>query len=145
MDYSNITVDECGALANAIVLQAIDDYEKAIAVLATEYHPETLKQEEKIAMEKMRASKMKNDCERFFASAWYSALTTIQPKVIKHGIIDGICNARPVIYNDEKKCYLCDCKSKLPVKKGEKGSPILKCRVCKKYWRAFGEPLEVKE
>ena len=32
MDYSNMTVDECGALANAIVLQAIDDYEKAIAV-----------------------------------------------------------------------------------------------------------------
>ena len=145
MDYSNMTVDEYGALANAIVLQAIYDYEEAIAVLATEYHPETLEQEKKIAMKKMRASNMKNDCEMFFASAWYSTLTTIQPNVIKHGIIDGIRNAKPVIYNEEKKSYLCDCKRKLPVKKGEKGSPILKCRVCKKYWRAFGEPLEVKE
>ena len=142
MDYSNMTVDECGALANAIVLQAIDDYEKAIAVLATEYHPETLKQEQEWAEKRADALKMKMDCERFFSGEWYKKLTTIESEVITNMILDGIHNAEMVVYNEKKKRYLCTCKYKLPVRAAL--VPIIKCRNCRKYWRVFGNPIEVE-
>ena len=139
MEYN---ADGLANLRNGIVIQAVDDYEKAIAILTTDYDPQTKKQEQAWAEKRADALKMKMDCERFFSGEWYKKLTTIEPEVITNMILDGIHNAEMVVYNEKKRGYLCTCKYKLPVRSAL--VPIIKCSNCRKYWRVFGNPIEVE-
>ena len=133
--------------ANAIVLQAVVDYELAIAILSTEYHAETAKDKRKVLDRKVYAEKLKNDCERFFKSDYFDALTKVDESAIRKHIIDGIRNAKMVVYDKEKDCYLCKCGQVLPVRQNKKllGKPVIKCVTCKKYWRVFGDPVELEK
>lgn len=54
-------------LANAIIVQAATDYKWALKVLQ--------KPEKQKADDLMRAELYKSDCERFFASDWFTALS----------------------------------------------------------------------
>ncbi len=58
-------------LANAIILQAVWDYRKALRKLAN-------------GRKNMAAEETKSGCERFFRSGWYKDLTSIDgEKLIK--------------------------------------------------------------
>lgn len=135
-------------LRSAIVLQAVSDYEDSVAILSTEYSPSTLKREQRIAKNKWNSLKMKSDCERFFKSVWYKALTTIDSQLIIKTISDGIQSADRLVRNDKGTRYICTCKSKLNVNRynmtNELGSPVLKCKVCGKYYRVFGKYINVE-
>ena len=134
-------------LANAIVLQAVVDYELAIAILSTEYHADTGRAKRKVLDRKVYAEKLKNDCERFFKSGYFDALTKVDESAIRKHIIDGIRNAKMVVYNEEKDCYFCKCGQVLPVRQNKKlfGKPVIKCVTCKNYWRVFGDPVELEK
>lgn len=56
-------------LANAIILQAVNDYRKALKRL-------------KKNPENKMASYTKKECERFFRSGWYTSLTAINPEML---------------------------------------------------------------
>lgn len=56
-------------LANAIVLQAVKDWRKAV---------KTLKKRPRYAA----AKQMKEECERFFRSEWFEELTSVDGSVI---------------------------------------------------------------
>lgn len=56
-------------LANGIVLQAVKDYRDANKKLARGRKNED-------------ASRMKQECLRFFRSGWFGALTTIDPELL---------------------------------------------------------------
>ena len=56
-------------LANAIVLQAVKDWRKAVKTLKKRPRYEAAKQ-------------MKEDCERFFRSEWFEELTSVDGNVI---------------------------------------------------------------
>ena len=56
-------------LANAIVLQAVKDWRKAVKTLKKHPRYEPAKQ-------------MKEDCERFFRSEWFEELTSVDGSVI---------------------------------------------------------------
>ena len=56
-------------LANAIILQAVKDYRKALKVLR--YNPR-----------KSTALIVKNQCEVFFRSAWYGMLTSVDGEML---------------------------------------------------------------
>ena len=62
-------MDSYEKLANAIVLQAVKDYRKALKRVAR--HP---KDRDGLAM--------KNECERFFRSGWFGVLTGIDPEML---------------------------------------------------------------
>ena len=132
-----------GRLRNAIILQAVDDYEKAIAVLSTDFEPSTVEEEERIAQQKFNAERMKNDCEYFFNGKWFKAMTEICPESILNKVRDGILNAPMVVYDAKMKAYVCDCKSKLSSRYAT-GCPIIKCAVCKKYWRIWGKSIDIE-
>lgn len=59
-------------LANAIIIQAVDDYRRCLKKLNKKpYHQNALKE--------------KHEIERFFRSEWYSCLTDVNPeKLIKN-------------------------------------------------------------
>lgn len=57
-------------LANAIVIQAAKDYIKA------------LKNLKKYPMD-AEARQIRNDCESFFRSSWYSALTSVDGELLR--------------------------------------------------------------
>ena len=56
-------------LANAIVLQAVKDWRKAVKTLKKRPRYETTKQ-------------MRDECERFFRSEWFEELTSVDGSVI---------------------------------------------------------------
>ena len=56
-------------LANAIVLQAVKDWRKAVKTLKKRPRYEAAKQ-------------MRDDCERFFRSDWFEELTSVDGSVI---------------------------------------------------------------
>ena len=56
-------------LANAIVLQAVKDWRKAVKTLKKKPRKESAKQ-------------MKEECERFFRSEWFEELTSVDGSVI---------------------------------------------------------------
>ena len=56
-------------LANAIVLQAVKDWRKAVKTLKKRPRYETAKQ-------------MRDECERFFRSEWFEELTSVDGSVI---------------------------------------------------------------
>lgn len=56
-------------LANAIVLQAVKDWRKAVKTLKKRPRYEAAKQ-------------MRDDCERFFRSDWFEELTNVDGSVI---------------------------------------------------------------
>lgn len=56
-------------LANGIVLQAVKDYRDANKKLAR-------------GRNNQEASRMKQECLRFFRSGWFGALTTIDPEFL---------------------------------------------------------------
>ncbi len=56
-------------LANAIILQAVKDYRDALAKLAKGRKNES-------------AESMKSECERFFRSQWYTALTSVDGEML---------------------------------------------------------------
>ncbi|MHB1154881.1 MAG: hypothetical protein ACYCWE_17565 [Eubacteriales bacterium] len=56
-------------LANAIILQAVDDYRKALGILR--YNPKDLD-----------AGISKDEIERFFRSGWYCLLTKVDPEML---------------------------------------------------------------
>lgn len=62
-------MDSFERLANAIVLQAVKDYRKALKRVAR--HP---KGRDGLAA--------KNECERFFRSGWFSVLTGIDSEML---------------------------------------------------------------
>ena len=62
-------MDSYEKLANAIVLQAVKDYRKALKRVAR--HP---KDRDGLAV--------KNECERFFRSGWFGVLTGIDPEML---------------------------------------------------------------
>ena len=135
-------------LANAIVLQAIDDYEFSLAVLSTEYPPHKDRKEEfEVATRKVKAKRMKLDCERFFDSKWFDVLSCLSDPTVKYKIIDNIVtgtrNAKPPVYNETAKKYICICGYPLAVKRNAKvtGRPVIKCSNCKRYWRTFGKAI----
>ena len=145
--YENI--ENLKLLGNAIVLQAIADYEEAIAVLLTMYNPKTEKQEKKVKCKKFHAKNAKYDCEAFFRSAWYRTLSPVDSEHLMSTILDGVKNAKKVTYNEEKERYTCSCGYPLPVNvnniHNEYGLPVVKCKNCKKYWRAFGNPIDIEQ
>ena len=144
MDYDVKDLQKYEDLVNAIILRAVDDYEMAISVLSTEYHPKTLRQEQSMVAKRVQAERMKHDCESFFNGKWYKTITTVPAELILNNILDGIKNAKNVVYNEEAKKYLCTCGDKLGVLKVGVGRPVIKCNICKKYWRVYGEPVEIE-
>ncbi len=56
-------------LANAIVLQAVEDWRKAVKTLKKRPRYEAAKQ-------------MRDDCEKFFRSEWFEALTNVDGSII---------------------------------------------------------------
>ena len=56
-------------LANAIVLQAVKDWRKAVKTLKKRHRYEAAKQ-------------MRDECERFFRSEWFEELTSVDGSVI---------------------------------------------------------------
>ena len=142
--------DENGLLQlrNAIILQAVADYETAIAVLSTEYSPKDLEQELTIELKKCSARKTKAECEGFFKSKLYGMMTKIDGDAIKSMIINGINNAGVLVYNIDKGYYTCECGNRLAVNtlrlKRQQGSPMIKCTECKRYYRGFGKPIKVE-
>lgn len=130
-------------LGNAIILQAVDDYEKAIAVLSTDFEPSTVEEEEKMISQIHNAERMRSDCERFFNGKWFKLLTAIEPESILGKVRDGILNAPMVVYDEKHRKYPCDCGNRLAVRYA-KGCPIIKCVVCKKYWRIWGKPISIE-
>lgn len=56
--------DSCENLANAIVVQAAEDYRRALKAL-------------KRCDRDREAIAMKEECERFFQSGWFSVLTSV--------------------------------------------------------------------
>ncbi len=60
-------------LAQAVVLQAVQDYRKALEGLKR--YPEN-----------KELLKRKRECERFFRSDWFGVLTEVNPEVILKGI-----------------------------------------------------------
>lgn len=61
------------ALAQAIILQAAEDYRKALKGLQEEPNSRIL-------------LKRKRECERFFHSEWFTVLSKVNPEMILDGI-----------------------------------------------------------
>ncbi len=59
----------CENLANAIILQAVTDYRKALKLL-------------KINNRNKEVLSNKRDCERFFRSNWYRMLTSLDGEIL---------------------------------------------------------------
>lgn len=119
-------------LADAIVLQAVEDYRCAIGVLST-----------KDMNEKMvyAAQNMKCDCENFFRSQFYEELTSISPDAIMQEVKDGVRNAIIPIYDNEKRQYFCICKNLIHKSTIKGKAPVIRCKFCGRYIRVHGEPL----
>lgn len=66
---SNKDLNPYEGLANAIVLQAVKDYRDANVKLAR-------------GRRNQDASRMKQECLRFFRSGWFGALTAIDPEFL---------------------------------------------------------------
>ena len=69
----NCCEDGWGDLAQAIILQAVKDYRTALKGLKK--HPDN-----------REFLKLKKDCERFFFSGWFAALTELEPDLVVDGI-----------------------------------------------------------
>ena len=118
-------------LANAIILQAVEDYEKAIACLCTRYMPD------KYIFE---AKKAKGSCDVFFRSKWYRTLTPVESNVITDRTKRLILTAERMKYNEKNKRYECDCGLPIPlISKHSKKVPVYKCTKCGKFTRVWGE------
>ncbi len=65
----NNTISPYGDLANAIILQAVKDYRKALRKLNK--HPRN-----------ESALNTKCEVERFFRSEWYTLLTKVNPEIL---------------------------------------------------------------
>ena len=121
-------------LANAIILQAVEDYEKALACLCTKYMPEEYIYD---------AKKLKGSCDVFFMSKWYRTLTPIESSVITERTKRLILNAPRMNYNEEKKRFECACG--FPISKNQahnKRVPVYKCTKCGKFTRVWGEVID---
>lgn len=62
-------------LANAIIVQAFEDHMGAVRTMKTFSW-------DKKSKEYVRALSTKNECERFFRSEWFKALTTVDGEVL---------------------------------------------------------------
>ena len=128
-------------LANAIVMQAVCDYEDALAILSTEFIGKTKKINDKILLSKQ----MKYDCESFFTGDHIQGLTNISGRAIMNHIKKGVLNADRAVYNEKRKGYVCKCDKKLKPGCGRGfRMPVIRCSVCSKYWRMYGhtKPIE---
>lgn len=119
-------------LANAVVIQAAEDYGNALAVLMTKHMSK-----DKV----VEAQRMMGDCERFFKGSWYMALTSIPSDVIIGGIRDGIENAINPVCDEQEKRLKCVCGKKIPLSRVNGDKPVVKCNGCCRYIRLFGEPV----
>jgi len=61
--------EPCEDLANAIVMQAVKDWRKAVRTLKKRPRYEAAKQ-------------MRDDCEQFFQSDWFETLTSVDGSII---------------------------------------------------------------
>ena len=64
-------------LSNAIIIQAAKDYRAALKRLKKHPHDTD-------------ARGVKNECERFFRSQWYSQLTSVDGEFIIRKIMEGV-------------------------------------------------------
>ncbi len=119
-------------LADAIVLQAAEDYRHAIGVLSTK------DMNEKMVYE---AQNMKCDCENFFRSQFYEGLTSISPDAIMQEAKDGVRNAIIPIYDNEKRQCFCICENLIHKTTIKGKAPVIKCKFCGRYIRVYGELL----
>ena len=76
---TNVKLDGKGAekLANGIIIQAVKDYRKALKRLRK--HPRDTD-----------ARGVKDECERFFRSQWYSQLTSVDGEFIIRKIMGEV-------------------------------------------------------
>ena len=70
-DYSNLEPEQ--RLANAIIIQAAEDYRTALRCL-------------RINPDHKPSLEMLQECERFFRSEWYQMLTTVDGEMIMRKI-----------------------------------------------------------
>jgi len=119
-------------LADAIVLQAVEDYRYAIGVLSTK----DMNKEMVYA-----AQNMKRGCEYFFRSQFYGELTSISPDAIMQEVKDGVRNAIIPIYDNEKQQYFCICENLIHKSTIKGKAPVIRCKFCGRYIRAHGELL----
>lgn len=133
------------SLATAIIIQAVNDYERVVAIVRTEYDIDymTEKQIRNLKYTKTDAERTKSECERFFYSDWYKVLTTIKADDIIDKIVSGIKNAKDIEEYRKGKHYVCKCGEKIKAGKenqhGGYGCPIVKCGNCGAYYRKFGK------
>ena len=79
-----LTKLRCTRLASAIILQAVADYRKSLRGIKADPH--------------VSVADMKNDCERFFVSDWFSTLTKLNGTVLMKKLqeeYEDECNAYP--------------------------------------------------
>ncbi len=69
MNYKNAGDDLYSRLANGIILQAVKDYRGARRKLRKQPRSE-------------KAKLMVSDCERFFCSGWFEALTEVDGRML---------------------------------------------------------------
>lgn len=124
----------CGKLANAIVLQAYDDYEYAVSILCTKYMNRELL---------FHAKNMKYNCECFFKSKWYEALSGVSPSYVKGKIDDLILNAPYASIDPVTGQYKCPCGNNLGKRVGSSKRPIIRCTQCDIRVRVYGEPVHL--
>lgn len=118
-------------LANAIILQAVEDYEKALGVLYTKDVSLPIV---------FNAKNTKSNCEAFFGSKWYQKLTHIDSRIITERTKRLVYAAGKLEYNEEQKRYVCICN--YPVPKNaikNKKVPVYKCPSCGRYIRVWGK------
>lgn len=79
-----LTKIRCNRLANAIILQAVTDYRKSLRGIKADPH--------------VSVADMKKDCERFFASDWFSTLTKLNGTALMKKLqeeYENECNSHP--------------------------------------------------
>lgn len=65
-------------LANAIVIQAVNDWSNAVKTINRIKKPKTEKQKEKLLKAKYR----KSECEQFFLGGWFALLTGLDGEAL---------------------------------------------------------------
>lgn len=118
-------------LATAIVLQAYEDYEYALSVLHTKHMDrESL----------FNARKLKSNCEWFFQSKWYEALSGVSPSYLIPKIEDLIMNAPYCSIDPGSGNLKCPCGHNLGKRVKRAKKPVIRCPECDIRVRVYGEP-----
>ena len=114
-------------LASAIILQAVNDYCNAVAVVKAEKHTER----DDIEQAKIE----KSSCEHFFKSEWYKQLS-VYIDMDGESIIETVNNmvdtAKPYISDGKKyRCPYCNTTIANGIIKWKK-YPVIRCKSCMK-------------